>query len=91
MTPEQEQKLNYVFETLKNMEAAYSIPLEIRSAFKAALIESSSITVSSKSASSENTSARNSADTGSVAVLGVPDGFVQVSVADIIYYIPYYV
>lgn len=90
MTPEQEQKLNEVYEFIQSLKRSSSIPREIDQSFKERFLSSfGGITTSTKGATTEN-QAVNEAGSSSYSVLKAPDGFVEVKISGTTYYIPYY-
>ena len=89
MTPDERQKLDYVYDTLKKMEVAYSIPLNIRQALQEGLDVGSTLETSAKSSSSEN-QAVNEGGVATYSVMKTPDGFLQITLNGTLYYLPYF-
>lgn len=90
MTPEQEQKLNEVYEFIQSLKTSNSVPFEVDSALRERLLgDRSELEKSSKGATSENKTVDESGSS-SYAVLDKPDGFLEVTVSGTRYYIPYY-
>lgn len=89
MTPEQEQKLNEVYELVQSLKNSTTIPLEVDAAFRTRLTELSGLSVSGKSATSEDVSI-NEAGAALHTVLDDPDGFLEIQIAGSTYYLPYY-
>lgn len=88
MTPEQEQKLNEVYEVIQQLRSASALPFDIREALSDALV-GSSLSTSSKVSTSEN-QAVDEAGSGTYSVLKPPDGFLQISIDGTTYYLPMY-
>jgi hypothetical protein len=89
MTPEQEQKLNEVYEFTQSLKSSSSIPYDVDGAFRDRLRNIFALYVSSKSADSEDQSV-NEAGSGTYSVMGDPDGFLEITVDGTLYYIPYF-
>lgn len=89
MTPEQEQKLNEVYESIQNLKSSSTIPFDVDGAFRDRLAGSLGLTVSSKGATEEN-QAVDEAGSGTYSVLGVPSGFLEINISGTTYYLPYY-
>lgn len=87
MTPEQEAKLNEVYEFINQMKSSSTIPLEHDQAIRQRL--GFSIANSTKAGSSE-TQHVDEAGSLTYTVLPLPDGYLQVSINNTIYYIPFY-
>lgn len=86
---ELQNEINELKEWKRQMESSHSIPLNIDQAFRARFLSASNIATSSKGATTEN-HAVNESGSSSYSVLGIPDGFIQVTISGTIYYIPYY-
>lgn len=89
MTPEQEQKLDELYEFMESMKASASIPFEVDAALRDRLSALTGLTVSGKGANSEDQTV-DEAGAASYAVLNDPVGFLQVDIGGTTYYLPYY-
>ncbi len=86
-------KLAELENKVKALEAAATIPYEVDSAFRERFglnrLDSTSLIASSKGATSEN-HAVNEAGIATYSVLGIPDGYLEVTVGGSVKYIPIY-
>lgn len=91
MTPEQERKLNEVYQFMGNLKMSSKIPLAVDQAFtgRGYVKDVSVLTVSSKGVDTEDVSI-NEGGVGSHIVMNDPDGFLQVTIGLTTYYIPYF-
>ncbi len=87
MTPQERQQLDELTTFKRNLEATYTIPKNVNDAFAQRLAVG--LAVSTHSATSKN-QAVNEAGVATYSVLGIPNGFLQTTVAGVIYYIPYW-
>jgi len=84
-----EQRIERLEEENKKLRASTTIPFEIDSAFRTRFAKSLGLSVSAKGIDTEDR-AVNESGSGSYNVLKDPDGFLEVSIGAVIYYIPYY-
>lgn len=90
MTPEQEQKLNKVFEWFEQMQKSSAIPRSTEMALRERLKGiGSTLIVSTKGVDTEDVTV-NESGSASYAVMNDPVGFLQVTINNTIYYIPYF-
>lgn len=89
MTPEQETKLNEVYDFVQSLKNSTTIPLEVDTAFRERLTSISGLVVSGKTASSEDVSI-NEGGLALHTVLDDPVGFLQIDIGSATYYLPYY-
>ena len=91
MTPEQQQKLNEVYEFVKSMKAAGTIPYEVDEAITDRIKRKAilGLTVSAKGLDTEDQTVQE-AGSGSYSVMGDPDGFLEVTIGGVVYYLPYF-
>lgn len=82
-------KINDIQRQLDELKASSTIPLDVDAAFRSRFgIDSlSSLISSTKSATSEN-QAVNEGGSASYSVLKAPDGFLQVQISGVTYFIP---
>lgn len=78
MTPEQEQKLNELYEFMKALMNSTTIPQEVDSAFKDRFTSILGVTVSSKGVNEEDISV-NEGGASTHTVLGDPDRYLRVT------------
>lgn len=94
------QRIETLEAKLKKLESTTTIPLEVDRAFRARLgledlasldyVNGLAIpAVSAKGADTEDVSV-NEAGAGTYAVMGDPDGFLEVPIAGTTYYVPYF-
>lgn len=99
MNPELRQlqeQLKLIEDQVSGLKAAFNslsnnatIPFDIGEAFKTRVLTNiTPLSISSKDADSEDESITVGLNT--TIVLGDPDGFLQVTINDVIYYIPYF-
>jgi hypothetical protein len=89
MTPEEKRELEELKAWKKSLEASSTIPLNIDQSFRTRFPKGSVFTVSTKGVDTEDVSV-NEAGIAAYAVMNDPDGFLQVTVAGTIYYVPYF-
>lgn len=91
MTPDQEQKLNEVYDFIQKLKADSTIPYEVDQAFRKRLGIASftPLVVSAKGTNSEDVSI-NESGIASHTVLADPSGFLQITIGSTAYHIPYY-
>lgn len=87
MTPEQEQKLNDLYDFVQSLKAASSIPMEVDAAFRTRLADIVSFRVGAKGADTEDVSI-NEAGAASHVVLNDPDVFVRIVIGGTNYDVP---
>lgn len=87
MTPEQEKNLNDLLQWKKLLESSNTIPLNIHQAFTSRFAKALNIVTSAKSSTSEN-QAVNEGGVATYSVMTTPDGFLQITIGETIYYIP---
>lgn len=87
MTPEQERKLNEVYEFVQSMRAAGTLPYEVEQALRTRFDGGLGLTVSTKGVDTEDVTV-NEGGSSSYAVMNDPDGFLQVTINGTLYYIP---
>lgn len=87
MTPEQEQKLNEVYDFIQSLKANATIPIEVDAAFRTRLAANLGMETSAKSIGSENQLV-NEAGSGTYSVLTTPDIFLEIDINGTTYYIP---
>lgn len=86
MTPEQLEEFNEMKEFIKSLKASSSIPFDVDAAFRDRF---GSVSVSTKGAASEN-QAVDESGSSSYNVLGVPTGFLKVTILGTDYNFPYF-
>lgn len=91
MTPSERRKLEEIYSFMESLKASTSIPLEVDQAFRFRLgLDTVPLTaVSSKNADSEDIPV----DEGGAAlydVMGDPVGFLQLTLGNTTYYVPYF-
>lgn len=89
MTPEQEQKLNEVYDFIQSLKANATIPIEVDAAFRTRLAPTLDLVTSAKTAGSENQLV-NEAGSAAYSVLKPPDGFDEREDGGTTKYYPYY-
>lgn len=87
MTPQEKAQLNELMAWKSSLESSATIPLNVGRAFKARLDVPPDVSVSSKSASSEN-QAVDEGGSATYSVLKAPDGFLELTIGTIKYYLP---
>ncbi len=87
MTPQERQQLDDLLTFKRNLEASYTIPKNVEDALSQRL--ALALSVSGHSATSKN-QAVNESGSASYSVLGIPNGFLQTTIAGVTYYIPYW-
>ena len=85
---ELQQQIQHLQQQLDALRNAAGIPFAVEQAFRVRLADLTP-KISTKSATSENR-AVNEAGGSSYSVLGIPDGFVEVTVDNVVYYLPFY-
>ena len=88
----EKQQLRELLEWKKSLESSHSIPLNIDQALIGRGYTKTSptpLTVSSKGVDTEDVTVTESGS-ASYAVMNDPDGFLQVTIAGTIYYLPYF-
>lgn len=84
------QQLKELQDWKASLERSSTIPLNIDQSFRGRFIKSlSNLAKSSKSSTSEN-QAVNEAGSATYSVLGDPDGFLEITIDGVLYYIPYF-
>lgn len=89
MTPEQESKLNEVFDFIQSLKSSTSIPFEVDGAFRDRFGDLAGLALSAKVATTEN-QAVDEGGSATYNVLKEPDGFLEVAINGTTYYLPYY-
>lgn len=87
MTPEQQKE---VYEWYKNMQASSTIPLTTDQAIRDRFLRGTlGLTVSAKGADTEDQGV-SEGGSGTYDVMGDPDGFLEITINNTIYYLPYF-
>ena len=73
----------------KTLENSATIPLVIDQSFRKRFETFSDIITSTKSATSENQGV-NEGGVASYSVMNKPDGFLQITISGVVYYLPYF-
>ena len=89
MNETEKQQLETLLTWKRQMESSSTIPLNVNQALKARLLGSLGLTVSTKDVDSEDVTV-SEGGASSYAVMNDPDGFLQVTINDTVYYIPYF-
>jgi hypothetical protein len=85
---ELQRRIEVLEQFVRDLQAAHTLPKDFSTAIQS-YFENNEISLSTKSATSENRGV-NEAGTSNYSVMGTPDGFLEVVVNGIIYYIPYF-
>lgn len=88
MTPEQETKLNELYTFMKNMKASFSLPLDVDRALVGRSFVKG-LKKSTKAANSEDITV-NEGGAAVHTVLDNPNGYLEVSIDGVVYYLPYF-
>lgn len=84
------QEIQELKDWKKSLEVSHSIPLNIDQSFRKRFSGlGNSLSVSAKGTTTEN-KVVNEAGAANYSVMTIPDGFVQVTIASNIYYLPYF-
>lgn len=83
------QRIEKLEEELNKLRSSTTIPFEVDRAFRDRFKNILAISVSAKGASTED-QAVDEGGSATYSVMGDPDGFLQVSIAGTIYYLPYF-
>ncbi len=90
------EEINALRQEVNSLKANTTIPLDIAEAFKVRILNGNQfLSLSSKSASSENIAAVTAVDfvgqtVTTNTVLDNPDGFLQIKIRGVNYYLPYF-
>ena len=84
-------RIDALEQEIKNLKADSTIPYDVDQAFRKRLAISTftPFVVSAKGASTEDVSV-NEGGASSYAVMNDPDGFLEVTIANTVYYVPYF-